>query len=37
MNAFEESVLSFASADGAQQYGVKYCRLCELSCPVGVS
>jgi len=21
--------------DGEPQYGVKYCRMCELSCPVG--
>lgn len=35
MNAFEESVLLLAAAGGEARYGVKYCRLCELSCPVG--
>ena len=35
MNAFEEAVLAMPQDDGAPQYGVKYCRMCELSCPVG--
>jgi epoxyqueuosine reductase len=35
MNAFEEAVLTMPQGDGALQYGVKYCRMCELSCPVG--
>jgi epoxyqueuosine reductase len=35
MNAFEEAVLEL-QADGSEaRYGVKYCRRCELSCPVG--
>lgn len=37
MNAFEESVLSLSSVGGEARYGVKYCRRCELSCPVGRS
>jgi epoxyqueuosine reductase len=35
MNAFEESVMSLSSAGSEVRYGVKYCRRCELSCPVG--
>jgi epoxyqueuosine reductase len=35
MNAFEEVVLAMPKGDGEPQYGVKYCRMCELSCPVG--
>jgi epoxyqueuosine reductase len=35
MNAFEEAVLALPTAAGETQYGVKYCRRCELSCPVG--
>jgi epoxyqueuosine reductase len=35
MNAFEEAVLAMPQGDGEPQYGVKYCRMCELSCPVG--
>jgi epoxyqueuosine reductase len=35
MNAFEEAVLAMPKGDGEPQYGVKYCRMCELSCPVG--
>lgn len=35
MNAFEEVVMALPAADGATRYGVKYCRRCELSCPVG--
>ena len=35
MNAFEEAVLAMPTGDGEPQYGVKYCRMCELSCPVG--
>ncbi len=35
MNAFEEAVLTIPRGDGEPQYGVKYCRMCELSCPVG--
>jgi epoxyqueuosine reductase len=35
MNAFEEAVLALPKGDGKPQYGVKYCRMCELSCPVG--
>ena len=35
MNAFEEVVMSMPKGDGEPQYGVKYCRMCELSCPVG--
>jgi hypothetical protein len=35
MNAFEEVEMALSSADGAPRYGVKYCRACELSCPVG--
>jgi epoxyqueuosine reductase len=35
MNAFEEAVLVLPPASGQARYGVKYCRRCELSCPVG--
>jgi epoxyqueuosine reductase len=35
MNAFEEAVLAMPKGEGQPQYGVKYCRRCELSCPVG--
>jgi len=35
MNAFEEVVMALPTAGGEPQYGVKYCRMCELSCPVG--
>ena len=35
MNAFEEAVLTLQPAGGEVRYGVKYCRRCELSCPVG--
>jgi len=35
MNAFEEAVMTLPQAGGQARYGVKYCRRCELSCPVG--
>jgi hypothetical protein len=35
MNAFEEVVMAMPEVDGEPRYGVKYCRMCELSCPVG--
>jgi epoxyqueuosine reductase len=35
MNAFEEAVMAIPAAGGESRYGVKYCRMCELSCPVG--
>lgn len=36
MNAFEEAVMALPAAGaGEARYGVKYCRRCELSCPVG--
>ena len=35
MNAFEDAVLAMPKGDGDAQYGVRYCRMCELSCPVG--
>jgi epoxyqueuosine reductase len=36
MNAFEEAVMALPTAGGREtRYGVKYCRRCELSCPVG--
>ena len=35
MNAFEEVVMALPKSDGEPQYGVKYCRRCGLSCPVG--
>jgi epoxyqueuosine reductase len=35
MNAFEEAILAMPKGDGEPQCGVKYCRMCELSCPVG--
>jgi epoxyqueuosine reductase len=35
MNAFEEAVLALPPAGDEARYGVKYCRMCELSCPVG--
>jgi epoxyqueuosine reductase len=35
MNAFEEALMALPPAGGEARYGVKYCRRCELSCPVG--
>jgi len=35
MNAFEEALMALPPAGGRTRYGVKYCRRCELSCPVG--
>ena len=35
MNAFEEAEVALPPADDEARYGVKYCRRCELSCPVG--
>jgi epoxyqueuosine reductase len=35
MNAFEEAVMALPPAGAELRYGVKYCRRCELSCPVG--
>jgi len=35
MNAFEEAVVALPPAGDEARYGVKYCRRCELSCPVG--
>ena len=35
MNAFEEAVMALSPAGDEARYGVKYCRRCELSCPVG--
>lgn len=36
MNAFEEAMMALPTAgSGESRYGVKYCRRCELSCPVG--
>lgn len=36
MNAFEEAVMALSAAGGGEtRYGVKYCRRCEMSCPVG--
>lgn len=35
MNAFEEAVMALTPAGTGGRYGVKYCRRCELSCPVG--
>jgi epoxyqueuosine reductase len=35
MNAFEEAVMALPPGGGETRYGVKYCRRCELSCPVG--
>ena len=35
MNAFEEAILTVPTGDGERRYGVKYCGMCELSCPVG--
>lgn len=35
MNAFEEAVMALPAAGDEARYGVKYCRSCELSCPVG--
>jgi epoxyqueuosine reductase len=35
MNEFEEAVLAMPKGEGEPQFGVKYCRMCELSCPVG--
>lgn len=34
MNAFEEALITLPPA-GKAKHGVKYCRRCELSCPVG--
>jgi len=35
INAFEESVLALRPAGSETKHGVKYCRRCELSCPIG--
>ncbi len=35
MNAYDEAVLAMPNGDGEPQHVVKYCRMCELSCPVG--
>jgi epoxyqueuosine reductase len=35
MNAFEEAAIALPPTGGQTRYGVKYCRRCELSCPVG--
>ena len=35
MNAFEEAVMTLPPTGDEARYGVKYCRRCELSCPVG--
>ena len=35
MNAFEEAVMAVLPAGEEARCGVKYCRRCELSCPVG--
>ena len=35
MNAFEEAVMTLSPDGGGASYGVRYCRRCELSCPVG--
>ncbi len=35
MNAFEEAAMTLPPGDVQTRYGVKYCRRCELSCPVG--
>jgi epoxyqueuosine reductase len=35
MNEFEEAVMALPQTGGEARYGVKYCRRCELSCPVG--
>ncbi len=35
MNAFEEGEMALTPAATEARYGVKYCRRCELSCPVG--
>lgn len=35
MNAFEEAVMALPAAGDDARHGVKYCRRCELSCPVG--
>ena len=35
MNVFEEAVMTLPPAGAEPRYGVKYCRRCELSCPVG--
>ena len=35
MNAYDEAVLAIPKGDGEPQHVAKYCRRCELSCPVG--
>lgn len=35
MNAFEGAAIALPPTGGQASYGVKYCRRCELSCPVG--
>lgn len=35
MNLFEETVMTMPQGEGEPRYGVRYCRRCELSCPVG--
>ena len=36
MRAYDEAVLTMPKGGGEPQRVVKYCRLCELSCPVGM-
>jgi epoxyqueuosine reductase len=35
MDAYDQAVPAILKADGKHQHRVKYCRMCELSCPVG--
>ena len=35
MNRFEEVVMAMPERSGGAGYGVRYCRRCELSCPIG--
>lgn len=35
MNSFEEAAMTMPPTGHEARYGVKYCRRCELSCPVG--
>ena len=37
MHAYDEAILAMPDGDGEPQHVVKYCRRCELSCPVGKS
>lgn len=35
INGFEEAAVALARRGAEPRYGVRYCRHCELSCPIG--